>query len=102
MHSVLRPNYRRARALALEIEAARVHLDEARGDPSYTLDDIEDLKAELHHLEREFSLTGVTSEGALVVHSPVIVGGPFKGAVRHATEHAAHKPFAKLRLNHHG
>ena len=40
MHSVLRPNYRRARALALEIEAARVHLDEARGDPSYTLDDI--------------------------------------------------------------
>ena len=30
MHSVLRPNYRRARALALEIEAARVHLDEAR------------------------------------------------------------------------
>ena len=57
-----RQNYRRARALALEIEAARVHLDEARGDPSYTLDDIEDLKAELHHLEREFSLTGVTSE----------------------------------------
>ena len=51
-----------ARAVALEIEAARVHLDEARGDPSYTLDDIEDLKAELHHLEREFSLTGVTSE----------------------------------------
>lgn len=33
MHSVLRPNYRRARALALEIEDARVHLDEARGDP---------------------------------------------------------------------
>lgn len=62
MHSVLRPNYRRARALALEIEAARVHLDEARSNPSYTLDDIEDLKAELHHLEREFSLTGVTSE----------------------------------------
>ena len=32
------------------------------GDPSYTLDDIEDLRAEIHHLEREFSLTGVTSE----------------------------------------
>ena len=48
--------------LRMEIEAARVHLDEARGDPSYILDDIEDLKAELHHLEREFSLTGVTSE----------------------------------------
>ena len=42
--------------------AEGAHLDEARGDPSYTLDDIEDLKAELHHLEREFSLTGVTSE----------------------------------------
>ena len=60
MHSILRPNYRRARALAGD-RAARVHLDEARSDPSYTLDDIEDLKAELHHLEREFSLTGVTS-----------------------------------------
>lgn len=58
----LRPNYRRARALALEIEAARNHLDEARSDPSYSLEDIEDLKAELHHLEREFFLTGVTSE----------------------------------------
>ena len=62
MHSVLRPNYRRARALALEIEAARVHLDEARGDPSYSLEDIDALKAELHHLEQEFFKTGVTSE----------------------------------------
>ena len=62
MHSVLRPNYRRARALASAIEAARNHLDEVRGDPSYSLDEIEDLKAELHHLERELSLTGVTSE----------------------------------------
>ena len=62
MSSVLRPNYRRARALALEIEAARNVLDEARGDPSYTLEQIEELRAELNHLEREFSLTGVTSE----------------------------------------
>ena len=62
MHSVLRPNYRRARALALEIEAARVRLEEARGDPSYSLEDIEYLKGELHHLEREFFKTGVTSE----------------------------------------
>jgi len=62
MNTVLRPNYRRARALALEIEAARVHLDEARGDPSYSLEDIEDLKGELHHLEHEFFKTGVTSE----------------------------------------
>lgn len=58
----LRPNYRRALALALEIEAARVHLDESRDDPSVTLEQIEDLKAELHHLEHEFFMTGVTSE----------------------------------------
>lgn len=62
MNSVLRPNYRRARALALEIEAARNHLHEARADPSMTMDDITDLKDELHHLEHEFFLTGVTSE----------------------------------------
>jgi hypothetical protein len=62
MNSVLRPNYRRARALALEIEASRNHLDEARGDPSYSLDDIAELKAELRHLEHEFFMTGVTSE----------------------------------------
>jgi hypothetical protein len=61
-HSVLRPNYRRARTLALEIEAARNYLHEAQGDPSIGAEDIEELKAELHHLEREFSLTGVTSE----------------------------------------
>lgn len=62
MSSVLRPNYRRARALALEIEASRNVLDEARGDPSYTLKQIKKLRAELNHLKREFSLTGVTSE----------------------------------------
>lgn len=62
MHGALRPNYRRARALALEIEAATNHLDEARGDPSYSLQDIEELKAELHHLQHEFFLTGVVSE----------------------------------------
>ena len=62
MHSILRPNYRRARTLALEIEAATEHLESARADPSVTLDQIEELKAELHHLNREFSLTGVTSE----------------------------------------
>jgi len=62
MNLSFRPNYRRARALALEIEAAREHLDEARGDPSYSLEDIDGLKAELHHLEREFFATGVSSE----------------------------------------
>jgi hypothetical protein len=62
MNSVLRPNYRRARALALEIEALRANLEDARGDPSFSPEDIEDLETELRHLERELSLTGVTSE----------------------------------------
>jgi len=60
--TALKPNYRRARKLALEIEALRNVLDEARGDPSYDADDIEDLKVELRDLEREFFLTGVSSE----------------------------------------
>ena len=60
--SAIKPNYRRARALALEIEAARNYLDEAQGDPSMGADDIEELKAELRYLEREFFLTGVSSE----------------------------------------
>lgn len=58
----LKPNYRRARKLALEIEAARNYLHEAQGDPSMDADDIEELKAELRDLEREFFLTGVSSE----------------------------------------
>ena len=62
MNSVLRPNYRRARALALEIEAARNYLDDARGDPSVSAEEIQDLKDELHHLQSEFFKTGVTSE----------------------------------------
>jgi len=60
--SQYRPNYRRARKLALEIEALRVTLDEAIGDPTYDTDDIDELKAELRDLEREFFLCGVTSE----------------------------------------
>ena len=62
MNTVLRPNYRRARVLALEIEAARNYLHEAQSDPSMDAEDIEELKAELHHLEHEFFMTGVTSE----------------------------------------
>jgi hypothetical protein len=62
MNSCLRPNYRRARALALEIEAAKEHLEECRADPSFSLDDIDELRAELHHLQHEFFLAGVTSE----------------------------------------
>ena len=59
---MLRPNYRRARALALEIEAARNTLDELRDDPKASREDIDDLKAEINHLEAEFFRTGVTSE----------------------------------------
>lgn len=62
MNGALRPNYRRARALTLEIEALQVVLEEAQADPSVTLEQIEDLKAELHHLQHEFFLTGVASE----------------------------------------
>ena len=40
--------------------------------------------------------------GSLVVRPPIIVGGPLERAVQHATKHSAGKPFAKLRLNHHG
>ncbi len=62
MNSVLKPNYRRARALALEIEALQNVFDEAKGNPTTSAEEIEDLKGELHHLEREFFKTGVTSE----------------------------------------
>lgn len=58
----MRPNYRRARALSLEIEAARNHLVNARGDPSYSAEDIADLRDELHYLQRGLFLTGVTSD----------------------------------------
>lgn len=59
---MFRPNYRRARALALELEAARNTLDELRSDPTASAEDIEELTAEIQHLEREFFKTGVTSE----------------------------------------
>ena len=62
MNSVIRPNYRRARALALEIEAAKNHLVDCGCDLRGNAEEIEDLKAEIEHLERELSLTGVTSE----------------------------------------
>ena len=62
MHSVLRPNYRLALALALEIEALRETYEFACGTPGATQSELDDLREELQHLEREFSLTGVTSE----------------------------------------
>lgn len=62
INSFFRPNYRRARALALEIEAARHHLSEVRSDPRSSPAEIQDLLAEIQFLEHEFGLTGVTSE----------------------------------------
>lgn len=59
---MFRPNYRRARKLALEIEAAQNYLGEAKADPSFSKEQIDELRAELHHLHREFFMTGVSSE----------------------------------------
>jgi hypothetical protein len=58
----MRPNYRRARALALEIDAARIALAEAKQDHTIKPEEIIDLVAEIHDLEHEFFLTGVSSE----------------------------------------
>ena len=60
--TAMKPNYRRARKLALEIEALRNVLDEAIGDDTYDANDIDELRDELRHLEHEFFLTGVSSE----------------------------------------
>lgn len=60
--TLFRPNYRRARALALEIEAARNVLDELRSDPTASAEQIEDIREEINHLEAEFFKTGVSSE----------------------------------------
>lgn len=57
----LRPNYRRARELASEIEAVKDALDEARRSPDGATKS-DHLLAELHELQHEFFLTGVTSE----------------------------------------
>ena len=59
MNNVLRPNYRRARALALEIEAAKNRRVDCGCDLRGNAKEIEDLKAKIAYLEREFSLTGV-------------------------------------------
>ena len=59
---MFRPNYRRARKLALEIEAAQNYLDEAKADPGLSKEQIDELRAELHQLYREFFKTGVSSE----------------------------------------
>lgn len=56
-----RPNYRRARELTSEIEVVMDALDEARRDPDgATVAD--QLLAELHKLQHDLFLTGVTSE----------------------------------------
>ena len=61
IHHILRPNYRRARELASEIEAVTEALDEARRDPDGATKS-DGLLAELQELQRELFLTGVTSE----------------------------------------
>lgn len=59
--TAFRPNYRRARALALEIEAMQDAISQAIQDGSSAFE-VEDMKAELNHLKHEFFLTGVSSE----------------------------------------
>lgn len=59
--SVMRPNYRRARELASEIEVVTDALDEARRDPDGASRSGA-LLAELHELKHDLFLTGVTSE----------------------------------------
>jgi len=60
--SALKPNYRRAREVARDMEALRNKIDEAVNDPAYDADDIDQLKEELRDLDREMFLTGVSSE----------------------------------------
>lgn len=60
--SLYRTNWNLARALDLEIQEAREALHEAHGDPNMSVDDIRQLKAELHDLQHQFFLTGATSE----------------------------------------
>lgn len=61
MHHCLRPNYRRARELASETETVTAALDESRSDPNGATES-DHLLAELQELQREFFLTGVSSE----------------------------------------
>ena len=58
----MRPNYRRARTLKMEIEALSVTLQEASADETVSEEALQDLKEELDYLRHEFFLTGVTSE----------------------------------------
>lgn len=57
----LRPNYRRARELASEIEVVTDALDEARRDPDGATKS-DHLLAELQELQHEFFQCGVPSE----------------------------------------
>lgn len=62
MHGALRPNYRRARTLKMEIDALSVALQEASADETVSEEAPQDVKDELDHLRHEFFLTGVSSE----------------------------------------
>lgn len=59
--SALRPNYRRARELASEIEVVRDALDEARRDPNGAAAS-DGLLAEMQELEADLFRCGVPSE----------------------------------------
>jgi hypothetical protein len=59
--TALRPNYRRARELASEIEAVKDALHDANGDPAGASRS-DSLRAELYELQHELFRCGVPSE----------------------------------------
>ena len=65
-----RPNYRRARALFLEIEAARNTLDELRGDPTAMGDAIAALVAERDRLRERLEAARYALEPFASPHTP--------------------------------
>jgi len=58
--SVLRPNYRRARELASEIEDAMADKEAAEAAGNFS--QVQELNELLHELQHAMFLTGVTSE----------------------------------------
>lgn len=60
MHSVLRPNYRRAREIRNEMEDLDAAIVAAEQAGDYNR--VDDLKVALHDLQHELFLTGVASE----------------------------------------
>jgi hypothetical protein len=59
MSALYRPDYRRARELTKEIEAACQELQRMQSDDRASAEDIRDLRDDIHHLQRALFLCGV-------------------------------------------